>query len=148
MHEKSDQHATIYDSYNSELATKTIKSIKLSNFTEIYSLTNEKKYCTDNLIQKSLLYKQFVAWSCNGSSVAPLTNYINNPIYQELTNEEDYNEVKSDERVYIDLRASSEYTNEAEKLERNDSKTNVSIQLKAPATKQIRLRVWACSIGQ
>ena len=42
VYDKSDQHATIYDSYNHELAAKTIKSIKLSNFTEIYSLTNEK----------------------------------------------------------------------------------------------------------
>lgn len=40
---KSDKHATIYDSYNVELAPKTIKSVKLSNVTEIYSLTNEKK---------------------------------------------------------------------------------------------------------
>ena len=29
MYDKSDQHATIYDSYNFELAAKTIKSIKL-----------------------------------------------------------------------------------------------------------------------
>ena len=74
-------------------------------------------------------------WSCNGSSVAPLTDYINNPIYQELISEEDYNEVKSNERVCLDLTASSRHTNEAEKLERHDSKINVSIQLRAAATK-------------
>ena len=34
---------TIYDSYDVELAAKYIKSIKLENFIEIYSLTNEKK---------------------------------------------------------------------------------------------------------
>ena len=45
---------------------------------------------------------------------------MNNPIYQELIDEEDYNEVKSDERVYLDLRASSGYTNKAEKLEKDD----------------------------
>ena len=33
----------IYDSYNVELAAKAIKSVKRSNFTEVYSLTNEKK---------------------------------------------------------------------------------------------------------
>ena len=43
MYDKSDQHATIYDSYNFELATKTVKSIRFSNFTEIYSLTNKNK---------------------------------------------------------------------------------------------------------
>ena len=39
---KSDKYTTIYDSYNVEMALKSIKSVKLSNFTDIYSLTNEK----------------------------------------------------------------------------------------------------------
>ena len=95
-----------------------------------------------------MLYKQFATWSCNGSSIAPLTDYIDNPIYQELIDKEDYNEVKSDDRIYLDLRASSGYMNKAKKLERNDSKINVSIQLKAAATKKLRLRVWAYVIGE
>ena len=44
--------------------------------------------------------------------------------------------------------ASSEYTNEAEKLERNDSKINLSILLKAVATRKPRLRVWTYSVGE
>ena len=52
VYDKSDKHTSIYDSYNIELAAKTVKSVKLSNFTEIYSLINEKKYDTDNLTQK------------------------------------------------------------------------------------------------
>ena len=40
--DKSDKHATIFDSYNRELAAQEIKTLKLSNFTEIYSLTNVK----------------------------------------------------------------------------------------------------------
>ena len=40
--DKSDKHTTIYDSYNIELAAKHIKSVRLSNFPEIYSLTVEK----------------------------------------------------------------------------------------------------------
>ena len=82
--DKSDKHTIIYDSYNAELAAKYIKLVKLSNFTEIYSLANENKYDMDNLTQKHLLYKQFVACACNGCSTAPLTDYINNPVYQEL----------------------------------------------------------------
>ena len=84
VNNKSDKHSTIYDSYNRELAAQKIKSLQLSNFTEIYSLTNEKKYSIDNLTQKHLLYKQFVAWNCNGASVAPLTEYMDNPIFTEL----------------------------------------------------------------
>ena len=68
-----------------------------------------------------MLYKQFVAWSCNGCSTAPLTDYINNAVYQELIDKNDYNGVRSDERVYLDLGASAGYTSEEEKVERNDS---------------------------
>ena len=42
VHGKSDKYTTIYDSYNVEMAVKSIKSVKLSNFIDIYSLTNEK----------------------------------------------------------------------------------------------------------
>ena len=44
--DKSEKHTTIYDSYNRELPSQEIKSLKLSNFTETYSLTNEKKNMT------------------------------------------------------------------------------------------------------
>ena len=94
----------------------------------------KKKYSIDNLTQKHLLCKQFVAWNCNGSSVAPLTEYMDNPIFQELPDEETYYSLKSDEKIYLDLRASSGYVREAEKLERNDSKVNLQITLKEAAT--------------
>ena len=51
VYNKSNKHSTIYDSYNHKFAAKRIKSVKLSNFTEIYSLTNEKKCNINNLIQ-------------------------------------------------------------------------------------------------
>ena len=41
--DKSDNQKTIYDSYNKEMAAQLIKTLKLSSFTELYSLTNEKK---------------------------------------------------------------------------------------------------------
>ena len=148
VYDESDKHTTIYDSYNVKLAAKTIKSVKLSNSIKIYSLTNEKTYDIDNLTQRYLLYKQFVAWNCNGSIVVPLTDYITNPIYQELIDENDYFETKINERIYLDLKTSSGYTNETEKLERNDSKITLSILLKAAATKKLRLRVRDYSVGE
>ena len=146
-HNKSDKHTTVYDSYNVEMASKKIKSLTLTKFTEIYSLANEKRYDIDNLTQKHLLYKQFVAWSCNGSSVAPLTDYMNNPIHQELISEDEYFDVFSEERTYLDLRASSAYVKGAGKRERNDSKITLHNLLKAAATKKLRLRVWVHSLG-
>ena len=81
-------------------------------------------------MQKLLLYKQFIVWNCNGSSVAILSDYMLNPAYQELVSEDEYFDVKSDERLYLDLRASSGYVKEAEKLERNDSRISIYINLK------------------
>ena len=86
--------------------------------------------------------------SCNGSSVAPLRDYINNSFYQELIDEGDYLDNRSDEGIYLDLRASSGYTSDTEKLERNKSKINLHLLLKAAASKKLRLRVWAHSIGE
>ena len=100
----------------------------------------------DNFTEKHLLYKQFAAWACNGCSTVPLTDYINNLVYQELIDESDYGGVKSDERIHLDLRASAGYTTEAEKLERNDSKVNLTIQLKKAARHKLMLRVLAKDI--
>ena len=99
------------------MASQLIKSVKLINFSDLYSLTNEKKFDVDNLTQRYLLYKQFITWSCNVSSVAPITDYIDNPVFQELPNEDTYFSLKSDEKNYLDLRANSGYVKEAEKLE-------------------------------
>ena len=55
---------------------------------------------------------------------------------------------KVDERIYLNLRAGSGYTSEAEKLERNDSKINLHLLLKAAISKKLRVRIWAHSIGE
>ena len=72
---------------------------------------------------------------------------MDNPIYRELPDEE-YFGLKSDERVYLDLRASSGYVKEAEKLERNDSKMNLMITLKEAAIYNLRVRIWAYSLSE
>ena len=146
--DKSDKQTSIYDSYNGEMAAQLTKTLQLSNFTEIYSLTNEKRRNIDNLTQKHLLYKQFVAWNCNGSSAAPLTDYMDSPIFRELPDEEEYFSLKSDEKVCLDLGATSGYVTEAEKLERNDSKINLQITLKDAAKFNLRVRIWAYSLSE
>ena len=144
--DKSNKQTSICDNYNREMAAQLIKTLQLSNFTEINSLTNEKRCNIDNLTQKHLLYKQLVAWNCNGSSVVPLTNYMVSPIFRELPDEEEYFSLKSDEKEYLDLRATSGYVREAEKLERNNSKINLQITLKDAAKLNLRVRIWAYSL--
>ena len=46
----------------------------------------------DNLTQKYLLYKQFVAWAYNGCSTARLTDYI-----KEAIDKDECSSVKSNE---------------------------------------------------
>ena len=82
----------------------------------------------------------FVTYNCNGCSTAPLTQYKNNPIYQEIT-PEDFCKNNRDDRIYLDMRRSQGYTDELEKLTRDDSGLAVFIDLKVVATKKMRLRL-------
>ena len=100
----------------------------------------------DSLTQIHLLYKQFFAWACNSCSTVLLTDHMNNLVYQALIGKDQYDSASSNERVYRHLRASSGYTKEPKKLERINSKINVGIMLKAPATKKLRLSIWAHSL--
>ena len=76
-----------------------IKSIELGNISDAYSATNTVKFDTE----KHMLWKQYVAWHCNVYSAAPISDYINNPVFQELLLESDYFDDKSNEKVYINL---------------------------------------------
>ena len=87
----------------------------------------------------------FVAYYCEGCSAAPLTQYKNNEIKQELAKEKDYFGDDSDERLYIDMRHSNGYTDELDKLTRDDGAVTLTVKLKKAATKNIRLRVVAYS---
>ena len=77
---------------------------------------------------------------------------MDNPFFQEPPDEETYFSLKSDEKVYLDMRASSRYVKEAEKLERNDSKINLQITLKDTAEGKnlgiLSLRVFICFIKE
>ena len=68
------------------------------------------------------------------------TDLMNNPIAQELKNENEYFSDKFDKRLYVDLSPSHGYTDELEKPTRNDSKMTISIE--TTLVKKMRLRVW------
>ena len=93
------------------------------------------------------MYSAFIAWICNGSSIAPLSDYAHNPIYQEVPRKNKYF-TESDERLYIDLRKSKSHTGEFEQVNRNDSNLTITIELKTALTKKIGLRVTGCYQGE
>ena len=148
VYDKSYHHSTIYDSYDVELAAKQIKTIKFDNASSTYSLTGKLSDDLEKEDDKYQLYSMLAAFTCAGSSAAPLTQYINNPIYQELTEEDEFCENERDDRIYVDMRRSKGYTDELEKTNRDDSKLALTINLKQAAKSKLRYRINAWSQGE
>ena len=75
----------------------------------------------------------------NGCSTAPLNEYKNNKIYQEITTEKNYTTTSTDDKILIALRRSKGYTDELEKITGDDSSLGVAVSLKKAAAKKMRL---------
>ena len=130
------QHQIIYDSHDVKLAAIFIQALILENVSKTYILNKQLEHNISNEDDKHWLYEMFVAYYCDGCSMAPLTQYKIKEIKQELTREKDYFSSKSDERLYIDMRRSKCYTDNLEKLTCGDGGVNLSIKFKAAATKK------------
>ena len=144
----SFHRATIYNSYDLELASKLIKIIKFENISTTYSLTGKLSYDLEKEGDKNILYKMLVAKACEGCSTAPLTQYKNNKIYQEITEEDVFTTNDTDDRIWIDMRRSKGYTDELEKINRDDSGLAVVIGVKGAVAKKLRLRIVGYSQGE
>ena len=77
---------------------------------------------------------QFVAWYCKRSSIVPLLGYVHNPVYQEQPKLNNYF-TNADKKIF-DLRCRKGYSNEIEKVNRDDRDLSITIMLKAAATKK------------
>ena len=73
--DKSDQHQTVYDSYNVELAAKYVELLALENASRTSSLSGQLEYNVSKEDDKHWLYQMFVAYYCEGCSAAPPTQY-------------------------------------------------------------------------
>ena len=140
VYDKSDQHRSIYASYNGKVASTMIKSIQLQNASSTYSSFNSVKFDRSNAHDKFLLYSQFVAQYCKISSIAPISDYAHNPTFQELPTISQYF-TNTDEKIFIDVRRGKGYTNELEKINRGESDLSITITLKRATTTKMRLRV-------
>ena len=142
VYDKSEQHNSVYDSYNAELAATHISSVQLENLNNKYGEINRKYDLTEEH-DKYLMYKNFAGWATGqGCTVGPLTQYANNEIYKELIKYENYySKTKSDEKLYVDIRRGRGFSNELERIVRNDSSLTLTITLKNAAVKKMRLRV-------
>ena len=140
VYEKSDQHNSVFDSYNIELASTKIKTIAFEHAASTYSVFNRVKFNTSNEHHKYLLYCQFVTYVCYGYSIAPITDYANNVVYQELPNQKDCFSI-SNKKLYVNLRRSKGCTGELEMISRYQSDLILTIILKQGAAKKMELTV-------
>ena len=147
VYDKSDQHLTTYDSYNSETAAVSINYIRLQNASNTYSEFNSIKFDLNDEEDRYILYNAFVAWVTKGSSIVPEADYLYNKTKQELPTRNTYF-TDSDEKVYIDIRRSKGYTGEFERVNRDDSDLIVTVDLKNAAAKKMRLYVTGCYQGE
>ena len=83
LYDKNYKNLTLYYSYNVECVARMLKSVELSNISDAYSGTNLLKYDINNDTEKHLLWKQYVVWHSNGYMAAPISDYINNPVFQK-----------------------------------------------------------------
>ena len=59
------------------------------------------KFDTSDSHDKFLLHNQFVRWYCKDYDIAPPTDYVNSPVYQELSTQSEYF-TSADEEIFID----------------------------------------------
>ena len=119
---------------------ETLSNIRLNN--------HRKDADGNNASEKYKLYRQFIAWSCNGCSKAPLLDYVNNPIFLELPDEDTYFS-DSSEQIYLNMHDSKGYTNELEKLKQNNgSDLGLKLELENAMVDKLPLRVWGYSQGK
>ena len=119
------QHKSIYDNYNAEVASTTVSSLRLENASDRYDEFNTVKFDLTENHDKHIMHCTFIAWICNGPKIAPLSDYVHNPIYQEAPRKNKYF-TSSDERLYIDLRKSKGHTVEFERVNRTDSALTIN----------------------
>ena len=112
----------------------------MQNASNSYSEFNIVKFDLEDEEDRCTLCNAFVAWVTNSSSIVPESDFMYNETRQELPNRKTYF-TGSDERVYIDIRRIKGYTGEFERVNRDDSDSSITIDLKAAAAKKMRLRV-------
>ena len=83
--DKSDQHQTVHNSFNVELAAKYVQLLALENASRTYSLTGQLEYNVSVKDDKHWLYQMFVPYYCEGCSTASLAQYKNIEIKEEPT---------------------------------------------------------------
>ena len=99
VYDKSDQHRSIYGRYNAELAiTKCLSKVPLTHTVHL-------------IVGNSILATRTTNCYCKACSIASLSGYANNSVFQELPTRSKYF-TSADEKIFINLRRGKGYMNE------------------------------------
>ena len=112
----------------------------LKNASNTDSTFNNVKFDTKDSHDQYLLYSPFVTWYCKGSSIAPLSDYANNLVFQELPTKNEYS-TNAVEKIFIDQRRGKVYSDELEKSHKDDSNLKITTNLKTASIRKMRLQV-------
>ena len=133
VYDSSKQRKSFYISYNAEVAVLQISSIKLESVSDTYSEFNTIKFDLTDEHDRYILYSAFTVWICKGSSIAPLTVYAHNITYQKAVRQEKYFTVSDKETILM--------LEEEKFIPVNLKESIITVKLKAPTTKNMRLHV-------
>ena len=139
--DKNDQHNKIFNSYNVELASTILGKVKKENFIHMYSVASDLEFDLTDKDHKHQICEQFVAYNCIGCLKAPLTDYAQNKIFQELATEEKHFST-ADARIDIKVRDNKCYTSELEKVRRSSCNLVLHLLATTATTKKMRLQIF------
>ena len=131
---------------NSKKLNRFFNEGQIETDVEKYTPSLKPFYLSGN--DKCRTYKNFTDFNCKGDSIAPLIDYANNPICQELTMEEDYLKNPANKCLHINLRDSNYFPRETEWLRTDNSNLNLYVMPKSSAVKKIKLGVFGHSMGK
>lgn len=83
--DKSNKNSTVCDNYNVEKAANIVQSFTLENISQSCSVANKLKFDVNNSTHKYMLHMP-----CNGRSIALITDYECNPLFQVLPDNNTY----------------------------------------------------------
>ena len=139
-------HASVYDSYGGDYASKEIEKITLSNYSVGESFETKIIDLTD-YFERHEAYQAFLAYTCSGSSILGPVEYKDSALILHQPSENKYF-TQSGYPVYIDLRKSKGYTSLDERADRSDEQLRLRIRLKNPSTEHLVLKIFGIGLGQ
>ena len=139
-------HSSVYDSYGGDSASYLVEKLTPSNV-NVGNSFETRTYDFTDYIDRYEIYKNFLAYKCNGSSLHGPVQYKDSTLIRHQPSEGTYTG-SSGYGVYIDLRKSKGYTNLDERADRSDHMLRTSIRLKNAASSNMVVKIYGIGLGQ